>query len=54
MILTYPQYITEKAKRDSNPCWPGYTQLGTKIKNGKTVPNCVDVDDKKTQNQKQK
>lgn len=52
MILTYTQYITEKAKSDSNPCWPGYRQLGTKIKNGKTVPNCVD--DKKPQNQKQK
>ena len=44
MILTYDQYITEKAKtNDSDPCWPGYKQLGTKIKNGKTVPNCVDV-----------
>jgi hypothetical protein len=24
-----------------NPCWKGYRMLGTKTKNGKTVPNCV-------------
>jgi hypothetical protein len=24
-----------------NPCWKGYEMLGTKNKNGKTVPNCV-------------
>lgn len=24
-----------------NPCWPGYKPVGTKKKNGKTVPNCV-------------
>ena len=22
-------------------CWKGYTAIGTKKKNGKTVPNCV-------------
>lgn len=26
---------------DDDPCWDGYTQRGTKKKNGKTVPNCV-------------
>ncbi len=26
---------------EENPCWKGYTQVGTKIKNGKEVPNCV-------------
>lgn len=26
---------------DDNPCWSGYTPIGTKKKNGKTVPNCV-------------
>lgn len=26
---------------DEDPCWDGYKQLGTKEKNGKTVPNCV-------------
>ena len=24
-----------------NPCWDGYKQVGTKMKNGKRVPNCV-------------
>tara|TARA_B100001093_G_scaffold515924_1_gene593466 strand:- start:1988 stop:4138 length:2151 start_codon:yes stop_codon:yes gene_type:complete len=26
-----------------NPCWPGYEAIGTKIKDGKEVPNCVPV-----------
>lgn len=26
---------------DKNPCWKGYHPVGTKQKNGKTVPNCV-------------
>ncbi len=25
------------------PCWNGYEQIGTKMKNGKKVPNCVPV-----------
>lgn len=24
-----------------NPCWKGYKPVGTKTKNGRTVPNCV-------------
>lgn len=24
-----------------NPCWRGYKPVGTKKKNGRTVPNCV-------------
>ncbi len=27
-----------------DPCWKGYTMLGTKKKNGKDVPNCVKSD----------
>jgi len=27
--------------RSGNPCWSGYEAIGTKDKNGKTVPNCV-------------
>jgi len=26
---------------ESDPCWKGYKQIGTKKKNGKEVPNCV-------------
>ena len=28
-------------KRDGDPCWKGYKQVGMKDKNGKEVPNCV-------------
>ncbi len=34
------EFITESLKTD-NPCWKGYKPVGTKKKNGKTVPNCV-------------
>ena len=36
-ILSFTEFITEK----KGPCWPGYKQVGTKKKNGRTVPNCV-------------
>ena len=29
---------------DPNPCWEGYVAIGTKIVNGKEVPNCVPKD----------
>lgn len=29
------------AKADSDPCWKGYEQAGTKKKSGKQVPNCI-------------
>ena len=37
------QRVMEKkaSLRTSNPCWKGYKPVGTKVKNGKTVPNCV-------------
>ena len=33
----------EEGLRDpkDNPCWKGYKPVGTKQKNGRTVPNCV-------------
>ena len=37
MIINYTEFILEK----NNPCWKGYKQIGTKNKNGRTVPNCV-------------
>ena len=37
MITNYSEFILEK----NNPCWKGYKQIGTKNKNGRTVPNCV-------------
>jgi hypothetical protein len=37
VIKTYEQL------HESNPCWTGYKQVGTKMKDGKRVPNCVPV-----------
>jgi hypothetical protein len=42
-----PEYYTRLKKMETqaesydDPCWKGYTQVGTKMKNGKEVPNCV-------------
>jgi 5'(3')-deoxyribonucleotidase len=36
----------ESLKTD-NPCWKGYKPVGTKKKNGRTVPNCVPKGNKK-------
>jgi hypothetical protein len=41
MILSYTDFILEK----KNPCWSGYTQVGTKKKKGRKVPNCVPVNE---------
>ena len=32
-------------KHDDDPCWDSHKQVGTKKKNGKTVPNCVPKED---------
>jgi hypothetical protein len=31
----------KKTLKNTNPCWKGYKPVGTRKKNGKTVPNCV-------------
>ena len=33
--------INKMLEKMDNPCWSGYTMVGTKEKGGKTVPNCV-------------
>lgn len=38
-MKTFKQFVTETL-----PCWKGYKQLGTKKKNGKEVPNCIQED----------
>jgi len=35
-----------------NPCWKGYKPVGTKKKNGRTVPNCVPVKENNQQPEK--
>ena len=32
-----------KLKKEEGPCWAGFKQVGTKMKNGKQVPNCVPI-----------
>ena len=36
-----------KAKSKQDPCWEGYEKIGMKMKNGKLVPNCVPIKEKK-------
>ena len=38
------EFINESL-RTENPCWKGYHPVGTKKKAGKTVPNCVPVEE---------
>jgi hypothetical protein len=39
--------FTEKAKDDlKSACWKGYEAVGTKMKGGRSVPNCVRVKQK--------
>lgn len=40
-------YIEEDDSPEDDPCWDGYEQYGTKMKNGKEVPNCVKKEGKK-------
>ena len=40
--------INQMLEKMGNPCWSGYTMVGTKEKSGKTVPNCVPTKKTKT------
>jgi hypothetical protein len=43
-MKTFNEFITEVKKPTGDlkkACWTGYTAVGTKEKNGRTVPNCV-------------
>lgn len=45
-MKTFKQYLEEVKKPTGDlkkACWKGYTAVGTKEKNGRTVPNCVPV-----------
>ncbi len=39
----------EAGKNTKSPCWDGYQQKGTKIKDGKEVPNCVKMSVERTE-----
>ena len=36
-----PNHYDESVEEDKDPCWKNYKQVGTKEKDGRTVPNCV-------------
>lgn len=43
-MITFKQFLEEVKEptgKLKDACWKGYTAVGTKKKNGKTVPNCV-------------
>ena len=37
--------LEEDDKKDGDPCWKGYKQVGMKKKGGKEVPNCVPMNE---------
>ena len=43
-MKTFKQYLEEVKEptgKLKDACWKGYTAVGIKKKNGRTVPNCV-------------
>ena len=36
-----PSLFKKSPCRKGNPCWDKYEMIGTKMKDGKKVPNCV-------------
>jgi hypothetical protein len=42
--MKYLDFFRDILLEKQDPCWDGYKQLGTKQKNGKTVPNCVKIE----------
>jgi len=44
-MISFKTFLDEKVKKPTGDlkkaCWSGYTAVGTKEKNGRTVPNCV-------------
>lgn len=45
--LRYQTLLEGLKNPKDNPCWKGYKPVGTKKKNGRTVPNCVPKESKK-------
>lgn len=39
--------MCKECMQNEGPCWEGYEQIGTKIVDGKEVPNCVPIDKNK-------
>lgn len=43
--------MTDK-KKEKDPCWKNYEQVGMKKKDGKEVPNCVPKKEEKSKKKK--
>ncbi len=43
----------EKKFIEPNPCWEGYEAIGTKIVDGKEVPNCVPIKEQQSKVKKE-
>jgi hypothetical protein len=41
--INKPKEFEPLEKGEDDPCWEGYVQLGTKLVDGKEVPNCVPI-----------
>lgn len=39
-------FVTLSKAEKKKPCWDGYEMVGTKMQNGKKVPNCVPISSK--------
>ncbi len=42
--INKPNNFEPLEKGEDDPCWKDYVQVGTKIVDGKEVPNCVPLD----------
>ena len=41
MNVQLKKLIMAAKKKEKDPCWKNYEQVGMKTKDGKEVPNCV-------------
>lgn len=44
-LVSLIREVVDEVNKMKNPCWKGYKAYGTKEKDGKTVPNCVPVEE---------
>lgn len=42
----------KSSKKEDDPCWKDYHQLGMKTKDGKEVPNCIPEEKEKAKDSK--
>lgn len=47
-VVRIQEAAINKMLEKSDPCWSKYTMVGTKEKDGETVPNCVPINKKKS------